>query len=79
MTSAFRSLLGDPDFRRGVREMRSLAAGIGAWGLVTGVAMVKGGLSVPLAALMTLLAYAGSAQLAALPLLAAGAPMWVIW
>ena len=79
MTSAIRSLLGDPDFRRGAREMRSLAAGIGAWGLVTGVAMVKGGLSVPMATLMTLLVYAGSAQLAALPLLAAGAPMWVIW
>ena len=79
MTSAFRLLLGDPDFHRGMREMRSLAAGIGAWGLVTGVAMVKGGLSVPLAAMMTLLVYAGSAQLAALPLLAAGAPMWVIW
>ena len=79
MISALRSLLRDPDFRRGMREMRSLAAGIGAWGLVTGIAMVKGGLSAPLAVLMTLLVYAGSAQLAALPLLAAGAPMWVIW
>ena len=48
-------------------------------GLVTGVAMVKGGLSVPLALFMTLVVYAGSAQLAALPLLAAGAPLWVIW
>jgi predicted branched-subunit amino acid permease len=28
---------------------------------------------------MTLVVYAGSAQLAALPLLAAGAPLWVIW
>lgn len=78
MTSALR-LQDDPYFRRGMREMSSLAAGIGAWGLVTGVAMVKGGLSMPMAALMTLLVYAGSAQLAALPLLAAGAPLWVIW
>lgn len=71
-------LLRDPDFRRGMRGMLPLAPGIGAWALVTGVAMVKGGLSVPLAVFMSLAVYAGSAQLAALPLLAAGAPMWVI-
>ncbi len=59
--------------------MLVFAPGIGAWGLVTGVAMVKGGLSVPLATLMSLTVYAGSAQLASLPLIAAGAPVWVIW
>ena len=52
--------------------------GIAAWGLVTGVAMVKSGLSIPVAVAMTVLVYAGSAQLAALPLLVAGAPLWVI-
>ena len=40
--------------------------------------MVKGGLAVPWALLMSLLVYAGSAQLAALPLIVAGAPLWVI-
>ena len=40
--------------------------------------MVKGGLAVPWAITMSLLVYAGSAQLAALPLIAAGAPLWVI-
>lgn len=40
--------------------------------------MVKGGLSVPWAIAMSLLVYAGSAQLAALPLIVAGAPLWVI-
>lgn len=40
--------------------------------------MVKGGLAVPWAIMMSLLVYAGSAQLAALPLIAAGAPLWVI-
>ena len=74
-----RALLHHPDFRRGARDMLEFAPGIGAWGLVTGVAMVKGGLSVPLALLMSFTVYAGSAQLAALPLLSAGAPMWVIW
>jgi predicted branched-subunit amino acid permease len=41
--------------------------------------MVKSGLSLPIAALMTVLVYAGSAQLAALPLIVAGAPLWVIF
>jgi predicted branched-subunit amino acid permease len=68
-----------PQFRAGVREMSGVALGIGAWGLVTGVAMVKSGLSVPLALLMTFTVFAGSAQLAALPLMMAGAPVWVIW
>jgi predicted branched-subunit amino acid permease len=49
-----------------------------AWGLVTGVAMVKSGLSMPAALLLTFSAYAGSAQLAALPLIAAQAPLWLI-
>lgn len=53
--------------------------GMGAWGLVTGVAMVKGGMSVPLALVMSLLVYAGSAQLAVVPLLAVGGPLWVVW
>lgn len=59
--------------------MGGIALGIAAWGLVTGVAMVKSGLGVPLAVLMSLVVYAGSAQLAALPLIAAGAPIWVVW
>jgi predicted branched-subunit amino acid permease len=45
---------------------------------MTGVAMVKSGLSVIEALAMTFLVYAGSSQLAALPLLVAGAPAWVI-
>lgn len=72
----------DPDwqreFRRGLRDMLPAYPGIAAWGLVTGVAMVKSGLGVGYALLMTLLAYAGSAQLASLPLIAAAAPVWLI-
>ena len=74
-----RDLIDDPQFRRGGRDMLEFAPGIAAWGLVTGVAMAKSGLGVPLAILMSLTVYAGSAQLASLPLLAAGAPMWVVW
>ena len=67
-----------PEFREGMRTMAPLALGIGAWGLMTGVAMVKSGMSVVEAVAMTLLVYAGSSQLAAIPLLVAGAPAWVV-
>jgi 4-azaleucine resistance transporter AzlC len=65
-------------FRGGQRAIVPSLFGAGAWGMVSGVAMVKGGLAVPWAILMSLLVYAGSAQLAALPLIFAGAPLWVI-
>lgn len=79
MLNALRTLLRDPQFRRGAADLAPFAPGIGAWGVVAGVAMVQSGLSVPLALLMSLMVYAGTAQLSALPLIAAGAPMWVIW
>lgn len=79
MSSELRAITRHPEFRRGAREMLGITLGISAWGLVTGVAMVKSGLSVPLALLMSLVVFAGSSQLAALPLIAAGAPLWVLW
>jgi predicted branched-subunit amino acid permease len=74
-----RGIARDPAFMTGVRDMSGTALGIGAWGLVTGVAMIKSGMSVPLALFMGFLVYAGSAQLAVLPLMAVGAPLWVVW
>ena len=73
-----RSLRQHPAFGDGARDMWPQAPGIAAWGLMTGVAMVKSGLSVTEAVLMSLLVFAGSSQLAALPLIIAGAPMWVV-
>ena len=67
-----------PTFRDGARQMAPLALGLAAWGLMTGVAMVQSGMSVIEAVAMTLLVYAGSSQLAAIPLLVAGAPAWVV-
>ncbi|GAA4358982.1 AzlC family ABC transporter permease [Variovorax defluvii] len=72
------SIRSQPEFAEGMRDMSSVAVGTGAWGLMTGVAMVKSGMSVFEAIAMTLLVYAGSSQLAAIPLLIAGAPAWVI-
>lgn len=65
-------------FWRGVRELLPAGPGVFAWGLVTGVAMVKSGLTLAQATGFSLLAYAGSAQLAALPLIAGAAPVWVV-
>nr|WP_226450572.1 AzlC family ABC transporter permease [Acidovorax radicis] len=59
--------------------MAGTSLGIAAWGLVTGVAMVKSGMPVGMAVFMSLLVYAGSAQLAVIPLLSVGAPLWVVW
>jgi 4-azaleucine resistance transporter AzlC len=65
-------------FKLGQRAILVSLPGSFAWGLISGVAMVKGGLTVTWAMMMSLLVYAGSAQLAALPLIVAGAPLWVI-
>ena len=73
-----RSIRRHPEFRNGARDMAPLAPGIGAWGLMTGVAMVKSGMSVIEALGMTFMVYAGSSQLASIPLIVAGAPIWVI-
>ena len=74
-----RDLPRDSHFRRGAADMLVFAPGLAAWGVVTGVAMVQSGLGVALSILMSLTVYAGSAQLASLPLLASATPMWVIW
>jgi predicted branched-subunit amino acid permease len=78
LAQSFRALLADPELRRGAREMSQVLPGMLAWGAVSGVAMVKGGLSVPLSLTMSLLVYSAGAQLGALTLMASGAPLWVI-
>jgi predicted branched-subunit amino acid permease len=67
-----------PEFMQGVRDLAGVATGIAAWGLMTGVSMVKSGMSTIEAVAMTLTVFAGSAQLASIPLIASGAPLWVI-
>ena len=64
-------------FLLGLREMLPGTPAMVAWSLMTGVAMAKSGLTVGQAVGMSLIAYAGAAQLAALPLMVAGAPIVV--
>ncbi|CAN7492598.1 AzlC family ABC transporter permease [Trinickia sp. LjRoot230] len=63
---------------QGLRDCSPTVMALLSWGLVTGVAMSKSVLTVPQAIGMSLFVYAGSSQLAALPLLAAKLPIWTI-
>ena len=73
-----RTLSQHPEFKQGVRDLVPQAVGQIPWALMTGVALVNSGLSVFESVFMTLVVYAGSAQLAATPLIMAGAPAWVV-
>lgn len=72
-------LWSDGAFRQGAVDMLKVTPGVCAWGLVTGVAMVKSGMDLPAVLAMSLLVFAASAQLAAVPLMLAGAPISVVW
>ena len=54
------------------------APGLASWGMMTGVAMMNSGMSLFEALLMGVIVFAGSSQLAAIPLIASGTPMWVV-
>ena len=66
-------------FADGARAIAPATVAVGLWGFVTGVAMVKAGLTQYEALVMSLVVYAGSAQLTALPLIMTGAPVWLIF
>ncbi len=63
---------------QGARDYAPTLMAILSWGLVTGIAMSKSVLTVGQATGMSLLVYAGSSQLAVLPLFAAKLPLWTI-
>jgi predicted branched-subunit amino acid permease len=65
-------------FREGVRAMSPLALAISVWGIVTGVAIVEAGMPIPAALAFSIFIFAGSAQLATLPLLAVHTPLPVV-
>jgi predicted branched-subunit amino acid permease len=67
-----------PAFWQGMRDISGLSIGIAAWGLMTGVAMANANIGTGAALFMATWVFAGSSMLAAIPLLAQEAPMWVI-
>jgi predicted branched-subunit amino acid permease len=66
-------------FREGMKIGAATLPGIFAWGMVTGMAMMKSGLTIWQALGMTFVVFGGSAQLASLPLIAADASIWVVF
>lgn len=73
MNAAFRT-----GAKEGFRAYLPFSVGLIPWALVTGVAMRASGMTLVEAMAMNAIVYAGTAQLGALPLLVAGAPMWLI-
>ncbi|MFT4191178.1 MAG: AzlC family ABC transporter permease [Comamonas sp.] len=64
---------------QGVLDIGGPALGTVAVGLVTGVAMANSGLPLPVVLAISLLVFSSAPQLACLPLILAGAPVWVIF
>src|SRR5690606_35165931 len=60
------------------RAFLPLSVGLVPWAIVTGMAMTGIGLSPVQAMGMNVLVFAGTAQLGTLPLIAGGAPLWLI-
>jgi predicted branched-subunit amino acid permease len=65
-------------FLEGVRTFYPAFMATFSWGLVTGVAMSKSALTAAQALGMSFAVYAGSSQLAVLPLFAARLPLWTV-
>lgn len=65
-------------YQDGLQTVSKSVVTIFTWALVTGLAMGKSSLTVWQAVSMSLLVFAGTAQLAALPLIALGLPIWTI-
>lgn len=68
-----------PSFVAGVRACLPVLPGVATFGAISGVAMVGAGLPGWVAMAMSIIVFAGTAQLAALQLIAGGAPLPVIW
>lgn len=65
-------------FRAGVAAVAPALPGVAAWGVVTGVALVEGGLTIAQSLGMSFLLLSGTTALIALPLLAAGVSLPLI-
>lgn len=72
-------MLSHPSARLAFIDLAPGMFAMATWGCVTGIAMVESGLTPWQAIGMTFIVYAGTAQLASLPLIAVAAPLWLIW
>lgn len=70
--------MGSEASREGARAIGVGVLGTVTWGVITGVTMVKAGLTVPQALGMTVFVFSGTAQLATLTMVVAGAPLALV-
>lgn len=68
-----------PAFLDGVKAMYEPAMAIMAWSIVTNIALLSAGLKPIQTFWFNILVYAGSAQLAVMPLITGDYPLWTIW
>ncbi len=68
-----------PAFLEGIKAMSEPAMAILAWSIVTNIALLSAGLKPVQTFWFNILVYAGSAQLAVMPLIAGDYPFWTIW
>jgi predicted branched-subunit amino acid permease len=68
-----------PPFLQGVKVMVESSPGIMSWSLVTSISLLSAGLSPVDTFWFNMLVYAGSSQLAAMPLISGDYPFWTIW
>lgn len=66
-------------FQEGMKTMFGAGVAVGTWGFVTGIAMAKSGMLLSHVLGLSLFVYAGSAQLASVPLILQNLPFWSIW
>lgn len=66
-------------FQDGMKTMLGAGVAVGTWGFVTGIAMAKSGMLLSHVLGLSLFVYAGSAQLASVPLILQNLPFWTIW
>ena len=68
-----------PAFFEGLKAMAEPALALIAWSIVTNIALLSAGLSASHTFWFNILVYAGSAQLAVIPLIVGDYPLWTIW
>jgi hypothetical protein len=68
-----------PTFIAGFKVMLDSSPGIIAWSLVTSISLLSAGLSPTHTFWFNILVYAGSSQLAVMPLIAGDYPFWTVW
>ena len=69
----------NPDFQSGIKDMLGPTVGILAWSIVLNLAILKAGVATLNTFIMAFISYAGSGQLAALPLMHSNVPIWIIF